>query len=223
LPNPRCLPHAYTPPETAGDQAVSGGAGDVFSLGRIAYALFNGGALPDNPGDQTPPKDAPPWLAEIILRACQPAPALRWASLRHFCDALESHCVPAMPVVAMPVMPVVGIPKAPASAPPAPAEGGTASAAPENAEPESETREDHLSPEEMTGLYPALTPYFAVFDAQRSQTFRPPKAQARETMQMQIINRKKGLPWALIAAAACAAAVILYAVLTVILGLPTIG
>lgn len=72
----------YTPPELrSGDRPLNGTA-DVYALGLILYQAYNGGQLPGEDAVVgkllAPPRYADYEMAEIILRACAPDPAIRW-------------------------------------------------------------------------------------------------------------------------------------------------
>lgn len=72
---------SYTAPELLDEMAVLNSTVDVYALGLILYQAYNGGVLPDmEPGTSLPtPSYADYELAEIILKACHPDPAARWA------------------------------------------------------------------------------------------------------------------------------------------------
>ena len=256
--NPDFIPTAYTPPEVSGGGVAPDEIGDVFSLGRIAYALFNRGVLPDRLDNPPLPKDAPKWLAEMILRACQPDPFLRWDSMQQFCSALRTRGV--MPderdakrkeAAAAYQEPTVieskSEPNPPKAVEPTPPPNPEVTPEPESkqatepkTEPEVKPKKtkppakpaepskwdteisDRLTPEEMAELYPTLTHYFSVFDPKKSKTFAPPPIHASQE-SAQLVEKRKGIPWALLAAAAVAAAVILYIVINQVLNMPAIG
>jgi type VI protein secretion system component VasF len=87
-------------------------------------------------------------------------------------------------------------------------------------------RPDHVPdqppPEEMVLLYPALAEYLTVFDPEKSKRFRPLQAEdggeaARRT------EKRRPFPWGILFAVLCAAALIIYIVVTTITGMPEIS
>ena len=86
----------YTAPELEDVFAPLNDTMDIYSLGLIMYQVFNGGALPFS-GRQAPNQkfDAPAYaddeMSEIILKACDPDPALRWQDPVQMGQALVSY------------------------------------------------------------------------------------------------------------------------------------
>ena len=86
----------YTAPELEDVFAPLNDTMDIYSLGLIMYQVFNGGALPFS-GQQAPNQkfDAPAYaddeMSEIILKACDPDPALRWQDPVQMGQALVSY------------------------------------------------------------------------------------------------------------------------------------
>ncbi len=80
LPEP--LRSGHTPPELKSGTRPVNDSADVYALGLLLYEAFNGGVLPgekDIVGQlYAPPAYADYELAQIILRACAPDPAIRW-------------------------------------------------------------------------------------------------------------------------------------------------
>jgi serine/threonine-protein kinase len=73
----------YTAPELISGSAPIGEQADIYALGLILYQAYNGGKLP-GPNDiigklYAPPLYADYEMAQIILRACAPDPAIRWS------------------------------------------------------------------------------------------------------------------------------------------------
>lgn len=73
----------YTAPEAISGVKPVGDRADIYALGLILYQAYNGGKLPgknDIVGQlYAPPLYADYEMAQIILRACAPDPAIRWA------------------------------------------------------------------------------------------------------------------------------------------------
>lgn len=81
-PLPEQYRSSYTPPEVLAEGGLLNDTADVYALGLMLYQIYNGGLLPteeDTAGQLLPPpRYADYEMAEIILRACAPDPALRW-------------------------------------------------------------------------------------------------------------------------------------------------
>lgn len=73
---------AYTAPEIADAYASINSTIDIYAAGMILYQAYNGGVLPFTEQSPTQQLDAPIYadyeMAEIILKACDPDPQLRW-------------------------------------------------------------------------------------------------------------------------------------------------
>jgi len=75
---------AYTAPELQDVYATVNETVDIYAAGLILYQAYNGGVLPaelSKPGQALPaPIFADYEMSEIILKACDPDPAQRWAN-----------------------------------------------------------------------------------------------------------------------------------------------
>jgi len=85
----------YTAPEMADVMAELNTTLDIYALGLVLYQAYNGGTLPFNgiaPQEMPdPPLYADYEMAEIILRACCPDPALRWQDPSQMGQALVAY------------------------------------------------------------------------------------------------------------------------------------
>lgn len=72
----------YTAPEIADASSALNSTLDVYSLGLILYQIYNGGTLPFEGRAPAEPLSAPAYadgeMAQIILKACDPNPEVRW-------------------------------------------------------------------------------------------------------------------------------------------------
>ncbi len=110
----RCI-SAYTPPEIKDAYDPLNATMDVYAAGLILYQVYNGGVLPfEGRATSTPlsaPQYADPEMAQIILKACDPNPEVRWADPLQMGQALvsymQSHSVNDTSIVvpAAPMMP----------------------------------------------------------------------------------------------------------------------
>lgn len=87
---------AYTAPEIADAFAALNSTIDIYALGLILYQAYNGGELPfaadTAPAEKfTAPMYADYEMAEIILKACAPAPEDRWQDPIELGQALVSY------------------------------------------------------------------------------------------------------------------------------------
>lgn len=87
---------AYTAPEITDAYSDLNTTIDIYALGLILYQIFNDGQLPFKgdaaPGEVFPaPAYADYEMAEIILKACAPDPALRWEDPIAFGQALVGY------------------------------------------------------------------------------------------------------------------------------------
>jgi len=87
---------AYTPPELFDPMSSMNLTVDTYALGMILYQLYNDGALPfkgNLPADSPLPSpvNADYEIAEIIMKAIDPDPALRWDDPKEFGKALASY------------------------------------------------------------------------------------------------------------------------------------
>ena len=69
---------AYTAPEITDASSPINSTLDTYAVGMILYQIYNGGTLPSLDRDLEPPLYADYELAEIILKACDPDPQMRW-------------------------------------------------------------------------------------------------------------------------------------------------
>lgn len=93
LPSKYCS--CYTAPEIRDPIAEPNATIDIYSLGLVLYAAYNGGVLPladDGFADvSAPPIYADYEMAEIILKACAADPAMRWQEPAQMGQALVSY------------------------------------------------------------------------------------------------------------------------------------
>lgn len=86
---------AYTAPEILDAFSAINTTVDVYAAGLIMYQAYNGGVLPfegQSPAEELPaPVYADYEMAEIILKACAPDPALRWQDPIQMGQALISY------------------------------------------------------------------------------------------------------------------------------------
>lgn len=86
---------SYTAPEIADAYSALNDTVDVYSVGLILYQAFNGGVLPFEDRAPETPLSAPQYadvkMAEIILKACDPNPEVRWQSPQQMGQALASY------------------------------------------------------------------------------------------------------------------------------------
>ena len=86
---------AYTAPEIADAMSTLNDTLDIYALGLVLYQIYNNGQLPfEKEASAVPP--APPMyadyeMAEIILKACDPDPAKRWADPIQMGQALVAY------------------------------------------------------------------------------------------------------------------------------------
>lgn len=103
---------AYTAPEITDAYSALNSTMDIYSVGLILYQVYNGGVLPfEGRAPETPlsaPQYADPEMAQIILKACDPNPEVRWQDPMQMGHALvnylQSHSVNATPIT-VPVQP----------------------------------------------------------------------------------------------------------------------
>ncbi len=105
----------YTAPEITDAYSALNETMDVYSAGLILYQAYNGGTLPftDRAGSEplSAPAYADPEMAQIILKACDPNPEVRWQDPLQMGQALaaylQSHSVNDTPIVVPeePIMP----------------------------------------------------------------------------------------------------------------------
>lgn len=108
---------AYTAPEITDAYSALNTTMDVYAAGMILYQAYNGGVLPFEGKAPSEPLSAPqyadPDMAQIILKACDPNPDVRWQDPLQMGQALvsymQSHSVNDTPIVVppTPVMPEV--------------------------------------------------------------------------------------------------------------------
>lgn len=105
----------YTPPEITDAYSALNETMDVYAAGLILYQAYNGGTLPfeDRAGSEplSAPAYADPEMAQIILKACDPNPEVRWQDPLQMGQALaaylQSHSINNTPIVVPeePIMP----------------------------------------------------------------------------------------------------------------------
>lgn len=103
---------AYTAPEITDAYSALNSTMDIYSVGLILYQVYNGGNLPfEGRAPETPlsaPQYADSEMAQIILKACDPNPEVRWQDPMQMGHALvnylQSHSVNATPIT-VPVQP----------------------------------------------------------------------------------------------------------------------
>ncbi|MBQ2785499.1 MAG: protein kinase [Oscillospiraceae bacterium] len=102
---------AYTAPEIADAYSALNTTMDVYAAGLILYQAYNGGTLPFEgraPAEPLPvPQYADSEMAQIILKACDPNPEVRWQDPLQMGKALvsymQSHTVNDTSIVVPPV------------------------------------------------------------------------------------------------------------------------
>lgn len=80
----------YTAPEIVDAYSSLNETLDVYAAGLILYQVFNGNQLP-NSNPLTPPEFADAEMSEIILKACDPNPELRWQNPQELAQALIAY------------------------------------------------------------------------------------------------------------------------------------
>ncbi len=108
---------SYTPPEIQDAYDPLNTTMDVYAAGLILYQVYNGGVLPfEGRAPEAPlgaPQYADPEMAQIILKACDPNPEVRWQDPLQMGQALvsymQSHSVNDTSIIVppAPVMPEV--------------------------------------------------------------------------------------------------------------------
>lgn len=104
---------AYTPPEITDAYSALNSTMDVYAAGLILYQAYNNGVLPfEGRAGNTPlsvPQYADAEMAQIILKACDPNPEVRWQDPLQMGQALVTYLqsnvindVPIVPVAAQP-------------------------------------------------------------------------------------------------------------------------
>lgn len=99
LPSKYCS--QYTPPELHDALNTLNPTADIYAIGMILYQIYNNGTLPFE--DQAPatalpaPLNADYEMAEIILKACDPNPRMRWQTPIEMGQALVSYMQRNMP------------------------------------------------------------------------------------------------------------------------------
>lgn len=106
---------AYTAPEITDAYSALNSTMDIYATGLILYQVYNGGVLPFEGRAPEVPLSAPQYadseMAQIILKACDPNPEVRWQDPMQMGQALvnylQSHSVNATPIAvpAQPQMP----------------------------------------------------------------------------------------------------------------------
>ena len=99
----------YTAPEMRDVLNTAGETADTYAAGMILYQIFNDGVLPQATGEEPlpAPANADYEMAEIILKACAPKAADRWANPAEMGQALAAYMerntvndTPIMPPIA---------------------------------------------------------------------------------------------------------------------------
>jgi len=98
---------AYTAPEIADAYSALNSTMDVYAAGLILYQAYNGGVLPfERRAGNEPlpvPQYADPEMAQIILKACDPNPEVRWQDPLQMGQALvtylQSNIINDVPIV----------------------------------------------------------------------------------------------------------------------------
>ena len=98
---------AYTAPEIADAYSALNSTMDVYAAGLILYQAYNGGVLPfEGRAGNEPlpvPQYADPEMAQIILKACDPNPEVRWQDPLQMGQALvtylQSNIINDVPIV----------------------------------------------------------------------------------------------------------------------------
>jgi len=108
---------AYTAPEIADAYSALNTTMDVYAAGLILYQAYNGGILPFEGRALAEPLPVPQYadseMVQIILKACDPNPEVRWQDPLQMGKALvsymQSHTVNDTPIIVppVPVMPEV--------------------------------------------------------------------------------------------------------------------
>lgn len=102
---------SYTAPEIADAYSALNDTMDVYAAGMILYQIYNGGELPFEGRAPAEPLSAPQYadsdMAQIILKACDPNPEVRWQDPLQMGQALvtymQSNSVNDTPIVVPPV------------------------------------------------------------------------------------------------------------------------
>lgn len=86
---------SYTAPEMADPFATLNTSLDIYAIGLILYQAYNNNTLPftgNAPSEVLPPPEYADYeMAEIILKACAPDPADRWADPKELGQALVAY------------------------------------------------------------------------------------------------------------------------------------
>ena len=86
---------SYTAPEMADPFATLNTSLDIYAIGLILYQAYNNNTLPfhgNAPAEVLPPPEYADYeMAEIILKACAPNPADRWADPKELGQALVAY------------------------------------------------------------------------------------------------------------------------------------
>ena len=86
---------SYTAPEMADPFATLNPSLDIYAIGLILYQAYNNNTLPfegNAPSEVLPPPEYADYeMAEIILKACAPTPADRWADPKELGQALVAY------------------------------------------------------------------------------------------------------------------------------------
>ncbi len=98
---------SYTAPEIADAYSSLNETMDVYSVGLILYQIYNGGTLPFEGRAPAEPLSAPAYadaqMAQIILKACDPNPEVRWQDPLQMGQTLVNY-MQTNPVNEMPIV-----------------------------------------------------------------------------------------------------------------------
>ena len=108
---------SYTAPELADHLATLNTSIDIYAIGLILYQAYNNNTLPfagTAPNEVLPPPEYADYeMAEIVLKACAPDPADRWADPKELGQALVAYMqrngandTPIVPPSFLPIEPV---------------------------------------------------------------------------------------------------------------------
>ena len=115
---------SYTAPEMADPFATLNTGLDIYAIGLILYQAYNNNTLPftgNAPSEVLPPPEYADYeMAEIILKACAPDPADRWADPKELGQALVAYMqrngANDTPIVPPSIVPVEEVEPVPAEA-----------------------------------------------------------------------------------------------------------
>ena len=156
----------YTAPEISDAMSSLNSRIDIYALGLILYQVYNNGELPTDAitagATLQPPAYADYEIAEIILKACDPNPANRWADPLKMGQALVAYMqrnnINDTPIVPPPVVPEPEPVEEPVAADEAPEESSPDVPVSQDAQqeevPEKEIPEEEIQAEETAAPEP---------------------------------------------------------------------